>query len=139
MREVVHHSVSSLLFIDDIIFPGGEKKKKKRSKEVFQNLWWPQQNSLWWTTEPLPGWGWKDLWRSSSPTALLKGGSATVCCSGQCWILNIIKDRDYTAASNKVFQCSNTYALKKYFYLGELKFCPFQFVPIASCPVIGHH
>lgn len=39
MREVVHHSVSSLLFIDDMIFPGGEKKRKKKEyRSILKSL-----------------------------------------------------------------------------------------------------
>lgn len=38
MREVVHHSVSSLLFIDDMTFPEGEKKKKKKGVKKYSKI-----------------------------------------------------------------------------------------------------
>ena len=54
-------------------------------------------------------------------------------------VLGISKDGIYTACLGSLFQCLTSSHSKKVLFYCKMKFPVFQFVPIASCPVTGHH
>jgi len=77
----------------------------------------------------------KHLWRSPSPTPLLKAASATTGCPGPCpgvfWISSAMAmPQPLRATSSTVWQPS----LWKSFFLCLTEFSVFQVVAVASCP-----
>ena len=54
-------------------------------------------------------------------------------------VLNISGEGDSTTSLGSLCQCSVTLRGKKFFLIFRRNFLCFQFVPIAPCPVTGHH
>ena len=83
----------------------------------------------------------RDLWRSSGPTSLLKQGHLELVVQDQVQMINISRKGDSTTSLGSLCQCSwhCVCALSKVFRYVQREPPVLQFVPIASCPVTGHH
>lgn len=88
-------------------------------------------------TESQNHWGWRGLWRCSSPTScpsrviwrwLPRAVSS--------WILSMSKDEGFTTYLGNLFHCWITCVVKVFSYI-QTEFPEFQFVSIASC-LSGH-
>jgi len=82
----------------------------------------------------------RDLCGSSSPTPCQS--RVTYCRlqrTASRWGLNISREGDSTASLGSLGQGSVTLRGKKFFLNVQLELPLLQFVPIAPCPVAGHH
>lgn len=58
-----------------------------------------------------------DLWRSPSPTRLLKAGSTRTGCPVSSQIVSMLKDEDSTISLGNMFQCLILITIKKIFFM----------------------
>lgn len=79
------------------------------------------------------------LERSSGPSSLLKEVYLELVARGMSrWLSNISEDRDATTSLGNFYQCS-VILIVKMFFLVFGQSLQFQYVPITSGPVTGHH
>lgn len=76
----------------------------------------------------------RGLWRSPSPTQLLKQGQLQQAeWAVSSWVLCI------SAHAEKLFQCFTTLIVSREYFYVQREHHAFLFVPIALCPILSHH
>jgi len=83
----------------------------------------------------------KDFWRSLGLTLLIKQGHLELIAQEHVHLLKISKDGDSAISLGNLFQVSGKsyfFTAKKFPYV-QTELLMFEFVPTASCPVMGHH